>query len=236
MSDNEIETILREIRNRVYLQQIEQPPTAPQKSNGTGAETSDQLMSLRAHAATLQRAWNSLPPIVSNRRGAAAKFELWIKRQVGGLMRWFTWEQVNFNAAVHSSMLEIAGQLEQQHDAISSVRTLAESVKAALEKLPQLESALMQVRVQFEQQSAELRRLWNVIEQTNDELAKVHSRAVGAMTELERAMRENNDRITEEQRVCFKQLSLEASETAVLLDRVRREVVSREATMDRSSQ
>ena len=40
-------------------------------------------------------------------------------------------------------------------------------------------------------------------------------------------VREHNERLVEEQRVCFKQLSLETSETMLMLDRTRRDLESR---------
>ena len=42
------------------------------------------------------------------------------------------------------------------------------------------------------------------------------------LSELEEELRERDARMQEEQRVCFKQLSLEATEAAVLEDRARR--------------
>ena len=47
------------------------------------------------------------------------------------------------------------------------------------------------------------------------------------LTDLARELRERDGQRLEEQRVCFKQLSLEMSEAEVLLDRARRDIESR---------
>jgi hypothetical protein len=46
-------------------------------------------------------------------------------------------------------------------------------------------------------------------------------------------MRERADRLLEEQRVCFKQLSLEAGEAAVRADRARRQLETRLEAIER---
>src|SRR4030095_8907152 len=49
---------------------------------------------------------------------------------------------------------------------------------------------------------------------------------------LVRELREADERLAQEQRVCFKQLSLESSETAVMMERTRRKLEERLAELN----
>jgi hypothetical protein len=69
---------------------------------------------LKANIAVIERTWNKLPPLTSYRRGWIAKFELWLKLRIKRATHWFTWEQINFNAASANSLKEISAILSQQ--------------------------------------------------------------------------------------------------------------------------
>ena len=121
MAESEVESILREIRERVISQQQEAAETTArstitQGTNGgsdasagraqsiTGldnATVKENLALINSYLATTARAWDRLPPLVSNRSGLAARLELWLKRHLKRATRWYAWEQINFNAAVH---------------------------------------------------------------------------------------------------------------------------------------
>src|SRR5438874_458279 len=110
MVDEEVEIVLREIRERVISQaRAERMASASSVAgNGDGAitntdETSSaaELVRIGGYLSTTARAWDRLPPVISNRSGAMSRLELWFKSRAKSLARWFTWEQVNFNAAVH---------------------------------------------------------------------------------------------------------------------------------------
>src|SRR6266850_4925753 len=107
MVDEEVEIVLREIRERV----LSAPPpetrstvARPVTENGAsdslikGDEgnqaASGALARIRSYMTTTARAWDRLPPVVSNRSGASARLELWLKCRFKSLTRWFTWEQV----------------------------------------------------------------------------------------------------------------------------------------------
>src|SRR4051812_36445324 len=115
MVDQEVEDTLREIRERMLadsaLAVVESArvgqtanavsAVAPQSAhtNGAAGESGEALARLQANLATTERAWSRLPPLLSYRRGLAARVELWLKRQIKRAAHWFTWEQVNFNSA-----------------------------------------------------------------------------------------------------------------------------------------
>lgn len=229
MADTEVESILREIRERVLLQQRAGHDVAPgsarpiRTSGGNGAGDSEaggpldvgtsaaeNLALIKSYLTTTARTWDRLPPVVSNRSGLLARLELWLKRRLRSATRWFTWEQVNFNAAVHHALRDMLplllayeqefGKLRAQIDAQAAAATAARR-----SDLEEHQTELTTLRVE----------LRDVIETHRAEL---NARVAELVSEL----RERDEHLREEQRVCFKQLALETSEAAVLEDRARR--------------
>src|SRR5438067_6914364 len=100
---SEVESILVEIREQVRAAEkakraitgdTDAVEAKEHSENGFAHEDSASLARLSAHLATTARAWDRLPPIMSNRTGLSARLELWIKRRIQKLARWFTWEQI----------------------------------------------------------------------------------------------------------------------------------------------
>jgi hypothetical protein len=156
MTDTEVETTLREIRERVRAEvgAATRGATVPARDavdagdagDANGAQT-DSLARLDVNLATAERAWSRLPPLVSNRRGWPARLELWVKRKIKRAAHWFTWEQVNFNSAVYHALRDTRAALEDsqrrleasQQQLEASRRQLAD-VQAALEAAVRAES------------------------------------------------------------------------------------------------
>src|SRR6185503_12796690 len=113
MADTEVENILREIRERVYAEQEALAPARLNGANGSdsssenGQMESGEVARLESYLTTTARAWDRLPPLVSNRSGTTARLELWFKRHLKRATRWYAWEQVNFNAAVHHALRDM---------------------------------------------------------------------------------------------------------------------------------
>jgi hypothetical protein len=224
MAETEVESILREIRERVLSQQRSSPdvaaavaPSAIRNAvnGGNGADdssiartgdsepvTAEKLGLISSYLTTTARSWDRLPPLVSNRSGLAARLELWLKRRLRAGTRWFTWEQVNFNAAVHHALRDMLQLLSVYEQELARLRA---RINADAELLERHRAALT---AQGAQIRAEL------------EVYKMHMDA--RLAALTRELRERDERLQEEQRVCFKQLALETSEAAVLEDRSRR--------------
>src|SRR5260370_18847296 len=128
---NEVENILNEIRQRVRVEEETSAPDgllAPHERTAIGeVSTNDvshdveSLARLSAHLTTTARAWDQLPPIFSNRRGTSARLELWIKAKLKSLTRWFTWEQVNFNAAAHHALTETLTALATHEEQLKAI-------------------------------------------------------------------------------------------------------------------
>ncbi len=87
----------------------------------------DELMNkIQNSLAVTKRTQNQLPPITSKRQGSLAHLEFWCKKQVRRITHWFTWEQVNFNAATHDALEQICvsiAQLEKQQADLRSETT-----------------------------------------------------------------------------------------------------------------
>lgn len=113
MADIEVENILREIRERVYAEQEASTQARLTGENGgntsqeNGEFESNELARLESYLTTTARAWDRLPPLVSNRTGTGARFELWLKHHLKRATRWYAWEQINFNAAVHHALRDM---------------------------------------------------------------------------------------------------------------------------------
>ena len=129
MIDEEVETVLREIRERVIAQPLARAIAGRANGNQssqlialgeTSPRSTEALARLNAHLTTTARAWDRLPPVFSNRTGTAGRIEVWIKARLKRFSRWFTWEQINFNAAVHHALGETLKTVTEQDAAIAA--------------------------------------------------------------------------------------------------------------------
>ena len=252
---SEVETILNEIRERVQADQEQRSapnvfvvphatsavPLVDASENGSG--NAEPLSRLSAHLTTTTRAWDRLPPLCSNRAGMAARLELWIKARLKSLSRWFTWEQVNFNAAVHQALSDTLEALRSHEQELTKIRAEARNeAEARLARFERSEREIRALRANIESQAADmLNRISTVatqnlatearVSETNAAQAKLNTDAGARISNMAKEIDERLAALAadlrEEQRVCFKQLSLEASEAAVLEDRGRRAIESR---------
>jgi hypothetical protein len=247
MADTEVENTLREIRERVRAEALAQATPArfeietltlsedrPQSS----VALADARARIEANLATIERAWNKLPPVESYRRGWKARIELWLKRQIKRATHWFTWEQVNFNAAVHSALRDTIAALadyEQQLAQLQNVQAEQAAVFAAqAETLSRLtamvESTLASASDVLSSATNMTSTLASKLETETTELRSEFHNSLAALGDEQR---ERLAYVAEEQRVCFKQLSLEATEQAVAFDRARRALQTRLEELER---
>ncbi|MCA1593166.1 MAG: hypothetical protein LC754_11050 [Acidobacteria bacterium] len=242
MAEQEVESVLREIREQVRAGQARASLDA-QRTTEDGAgdslyESSGERSSvaagararIEAHLATTARAWDRLPPVVTNRSGWAARLELWLKRHLKRATRWYAWEQVNFNASVHHALhdtLEALTAYERHLEKLrAEMRAEAEARRAELEAQgDELRARLSATEARFAADNEQLRAsLASGVEQLRGE-QRAH--VEGLRNELREELRERDEHLRDEQRVCFKQLSLETGEAAVMQDRARRDIESR---------
>ena len=264
MADLEVENTLREIRERVLAEAQSRAPEAAASAEstprpasgvvagGAGLYAGEALARMDANLATTGRAWSRLPPMLSYRRGAAARLELWLKGLVRRAAHWFTWEQVNFNSAVHHALGDTRAALaahEQalarlQSDIVAALRAEAEADRARVSELQtrteshtaELQARLAQAEARFESGCAQLRQAFAAGLERLAEAQRASAAGLGdaqraqldaRAEELHAEMRTRVDGLLAEQRVCFKQLSLEAGEAAVMHDRARRQMEAR---------
>jgi hypothetical protein len=243
MADTEVENTLREIRERVLssapARAAGQTPLNVAAQNGGGASPAprggdaiEALARMDANLSTTGRAWSRLPPLLSNRRGAPARFELWLKRLIKRASHWFTWEQVNFNSAAHNALGDARAALDAHERALEHLREEFARLRADVEtgaaraseleaRASELEARASSAESRFDSRLAELQGA------LASGLGSLHGEQRARADELRDELRDRADGLLEEQRVCFRQLSLEASELAVAQDRARRAVEAR---------
>jgi len=257
---SEVETILSEIRDRVRADQEQRPASGTLVVQGepgaesladpaaeSGSGSAESLARLSAHLTATARAWDRLPPLYSNRSGTAARLELWIKARLKSLSRWFTWEQVNFNAAVHHALSDTLEALRTHGQELLEIRAdLRKETEARLAWFEQAEREVQALRAHVDSRVSSLATQNVAIEkrltETNAAQAELNNRLdTEAGARISNLAKEIDGRLSalaadlrEEQRVCFKQLSLESSEAAVLEDRGRSAIESRLEKLEQS--
>lgn len=157
----QVDELIEQIRLEADAHRMRQDPDAPKSKKSVAAE----LDRLRANLVIARRAQDQLPPVTSYRHGPIAKIELWLKRGLKRITRWFTWEQANFNAATYESFhatLAILARLEQN---ISDLRDQIDANSAngagdgvTKERLVNVEKKLQTVISDSEPHSLELLR------------------------------------------------------------------------------
>lgn len=243
MVDEEVESTLREIRERVRKTaelEAEAPRTLASSaanvsitSRGESATRTPETMArIDAYLTTTARAWDRLPPLVSNRSGGLARLELWVKRRFKQATRWYSWEQINFNAAVHHALRDTLDALLDLEQQLGQLRAeMSAEMEARAQQLEQNQVEMMTQRAEIDSQRAALESQRAEMEAYRAQMEaeqRARSLEVNArLADLARELRERDQQRLEEQRVCFKQLSLEMSEAEVLLDRARRDIESR---------
>src|SRR5882724_165614 len=243
---NDVESILNEIRERVRADHdpggvpvtaghSEPAQASPAHANAENGN-SESLIRMSAHLTTTSRAWDRLPPMYSNRKGGPARLELWIKARLKSLSRWFTWEQVNFNSAVHHALAETLHALAAHEQELARIRAeLLKENENSREKLALNQRELTALRAGIESLTAEIRKRNADLEARASESAAALRKEIDTKLDgLSSELRESDQLLREEQRVCFKQLSLEASEASVSADRGRRVIESRLDDLEKS--
>lgn len=215
MVDHEVAEILAEIKRRVNTapeRPVAEPHRAPE--NSTPAVIGNNGY---AGLAVMARAWDRLPPVMSNRTGTLARSELWLKEKFRSAFRWFTWEQVNFNSATYQTLLEVVESLKAYEQHLAEISQALEAQRAELQLLS---SQIDQVD---RKQLALNARLEGLSQLAKDQQSETQVR----LAEQSAESRVRDEQLTDEQRVCYKQLSLELNESRVLEDRARRELEAR---------
>ena len=219
MVETDVEHVLAEIRERVRATQQASTATSNGVDSSAVARNSrrvsaaETLALIDSYLTTTARAWDQFPPLVSNRKGFSARLELWLKRFFRRGTRWYVWEQINFNAAIHHALRDLLPLLAASEQELEKLRA---------------ENAAGQdtLQVELERQQGELAALRSELAETQAALRQENdlsnSRNETLLNGLLKELRERDEHLRDEQRVSFKQVTLEMSEAATLEDRSRR--------------
>src|ERR1043166_1760347 len=171
----DVEAILKEIRSRVVSDSGSEANAGIQTTSNGSAPQSNQNESLSrvsAHLAVTSRSWDRLPPVFSNRQGALARLELWLKRKSKPLTRWFTWEQINFNRAVKDALADVVEILKAEAHELAVMRAhLTQQMRRADDGLARLSN----LADENQRRHAELAGQFSRIENESTELRTGHS-------------------------------------------------------------
>ena len=208
MADTEVENTLREIRERVLAsapaRAAEHAPARAATQNGDAFEA---LARMDANLSTTARAWSRLPPLLTYRSGFAARLELWLKRLVKRAAHWFTWEQVNFNSAVHYALGDMRAALGDVRAALGETRAaLAAEEQAHAHTREELREEMRAGRAAAE---AERER----VAELQARLAHAEARFDTGLAQLRQALGAAVERLAEEQRAAAAE-ALSAQRTA----------------------
>jgi len=241
----DVEAILKEIRNRVVSEdRAPEVTSGSEPSNGSAPHSnqSESLARVSAHLEVTTRAWDRLPPVFTNRHGTFARLELWLKRASKPLTRWFTWEQINFNRAIKDALTDVVDILKADAQELATLRAqLAhaanerrevemrlDTIVTRVTEIGEIVTGLTEAGSRFESQHSQLAHL------VNDLAAQLRAEDQQQSRDIDKRLSELAAELKDEQRVCFRQLSLEATESAVLEDRARRELLTRLEKLEES--
>jgi hypothetical protein len=238
----DVEGILNQIRERV----VSEPAVRPHEtrlstsvhSNGSPAVTDrdDALQRLRTHLAIAGRAADRLPPVFSNRQGTRARLELWFKKKTKPLTRWFTWEQVNFNRAVNDALGDVVEILKRDAQELAAWRGQLRAEAADLKtQVGQTTNNYARLKTDHANLAAAYQALLAEHTKLSDQVIDLAAQLrdedrknkMAQDEEFNRRLSQLAEDLKEEQRVCFRQISLETGESAVLEDRARRALLAR---------
>lgn len=139
-TDAEVERVLLEIRERLRAEESGDEP------DGVDARRREALARIEASLAVAARAWDRLPPVMSDRMGWRARAEVWIKRVAKHATNWFTWEQSNFNAAATDALRSALAVLREQDEERARLHERLEALDADLRDLRQLRTEVERLR------------------------------------------------------------------------------------------
>ncbi|HYX27810.1 MAG TPA: hypothetical protein VE863_04530 [Pyrinomonadaceae bacterium] len=229
----DVEAILKQIRERVVSEEnarsadnclIEAAP------NGSALNQNEGSLSLiDSHLAVTRRTWDRLPPIHSNRHGLVARIEMWIKKASRPLTRWFTWEQVNFNRAVNDALVDVVQLIRSDVHELATLRARLATEIHQLRSNAEGQSRAIHERIGgvLDDHSRLLAEHAKLAQRVADLAASIRAEQHRRDEQIDRRLAELAAEFKEELHVCFRQLSLEASESAVLEDRARRSLLAR---------
>ena len=198
MAEVKVEDLVRNIRERAR----EGAAAKPDFPAPAASHSSQTIARLQSSVTSANRTPVQLPPLTTYRSGLSARVELWIKRQLKRATHWYTWQQTDFNSAVNNSLKQTLAALSTFEQTLATIQS---ELTANALATSNLESRLTKLETSFETIAS---RLTKVTSDRLDEIQVEEQKRIALLLD--------------EQRVCFKQLRLEISETGVVADRAKR--------------
>jgi len=164
--------------------------------------------------------FRNLEATIKQLRAAAtpppARPESWLKKRSSSAA---SSHQSDFNTAIVEAMNQLVGALRET--IASQEKRLGQLAEEFLE-LRALSKDLDAVRARADGIGSELRAVAANVRGLQERAAAIETELAGGQGDLRREFQERIQHLLDEQRVCIRQLSLQASEEAVLADRARR--------------
>lgn len=249
-ADLDVEDILRGIRRRVVDKNRAMEDVSVPALVENVRETDASGERIQTYLATTDRLRGNLPPITTYRSGMTAKIELRIKSLIKRAMRWIVFDQVNFNSTVHEILGELHLLQIRQEEMLSEFRRTVELEASRREKqqsvineeqsiINEEQSIINEGQSVFnegqkavnEEQGAinAKQRLVNEDQMAINESQTVvneDQRAINksqtVVNEDQRAVNESHSVVNEEQRAINEDLRAQLNESAIIIDRMRR--------------
>jgi len=222
----EVEDILRDIRRRVFDDNGVEEDGSLQLAVERIRETDASDVRINTYLETTDRLRRSLPPIRSDRSGRAAKIELWIKRRIERAMRWFVFDQVSFNSAVHQVLCELREVEIRQGKMLSALAALQSSTQLEVDRQGQEQTLITEEQRAFNE---EMRIANEEMGIANEEMRIANEANMRTANENMRIAYDEMRIVNEEQRAfnqelmtSNEELRLQLKESEVTIDRMRR--------------
>jgi hypothetical protein len=208
----EVEDILRDIRRRVFDDNGVKDESSLQLAVERIQETDASDVRINTYLETTDRLRRSLPPIRSDRRGLPAKIEIWIKARIERAMRWFVFDQVNFNSAVHQILRELREVEVRQQKTLVALTELQSSIKDEVDRQGQEQRLINEEQRAFNEET-------RIAIEDNLRIASENMRM--AYDEM-RIVNEEQRALNQELITSNEELRLQLKESEVTIDRMRR--------------
>lgn len=225
--DMEVEQILSDIRRQV-LHDNGTTGNTPRAMSLAGRQNGSDASEIRiqTYLKATDQLRGSLPPVRSYRGGAKAKIELWIKQKIKRATKWFFFDQVNFNSTVHELLSELHAAQVRQQQLFSEFQRVVE----------------LEARERDHRQNA-INDAQDVVNDEqrrfNDEQRSVNcdqgliNEQLRSSNEVQRSVNQDQSTLNERQSAAIDELRSHLSESAVVIDRLRRNFEHRLTTLEK---
>jgi hypothetical protein len=220
-----VEDILKDIRRQVLDENGAVAGSRSEALVGSDHEGDASAARILTFLKTTEQLRGSLPPVRSYRGGVKAKIEVWIKGKVRRATKWFFFDQVNFNSTVHQLLAEL-NDLQLRH------RNMLEDLGRSL-RLEAQEREQRRRNFNEEQKAINADHRLSIEKQRAlNEQQTLINKEQSLVSEEQRLIGSEQAALIEAQNATIERLRIELSESAVVIDRLRRNFEHRLAQLE----